>query len=157
MGSEAVVPAVGEVRAVAELLGHSPTELTAIKLPGPGRIAESVLTVRGPLPRLEGFGLAEHVDVEWGGESKHFAARYDSQARSLVVVSHETGPEIFVLLPAVAAATTVIRGAYDFIRWVRQQRPDRLGVNVDDTPIQFWFVEDGHIQRREVVRLEPTE
>ena len=44
MGSELAIPAEPEVRAVAELLGLRPDELSVIKLPGSGGIGESALS-----------------------------------------------------------------------------------------------------------------
>jgi hypothetical protein len=68
VGSDAAAPVEGEVRAVAELLAHRPDQLTAIKLPGPGRIGESVLTAMG-MPELHGFSPPEHIEVAWDGET----------------------------------------------------------------------------------------
>ena len=152
-------PAEGEVRVIAELLGRRPDEVAAIKLPGPGRLLESPLTSFGA-PKLNGFDMPEHLEVAWDAETPHPAARYDSPQGSLIVVSHETGPEIFFAVAGgAAAAATVIRGAYDFIQWVRSRR-EKNGAPpdvVDAQPVQFWFYDRGRLRRRDVLPLEPPE
>jgi hypothetical protein len=148
---ESGAPGDAEVRAVARLFGRRADELTAIKLPGPGSIGESVLTVSGPMPSLESFDPPQQIKNRMDDESR-LACRYDCPEASVIVVSHETGPEIFVLIGAAGAATTVIRGVHSFIRWVRAHRPSHADSEVE--PLQYWFVEDGHVRRRGVLPPE---
>lgn len=113
------------------------------------------------MPDLAGFNPAEHVRVGWEGEEyRRFAARYDSPDGSLIVVSHETGPEIFfVVLGGAAAATTVIRGVYNLIEWVRagRARGPARPEDVNAHPIRFLFIEDGTVRTRDVLPLDPPE
>lgn len=83
MGSEAAAPVEGEVRAVAELRGRQPDELTAIRVPGPGRVGKSVQTMIEQLPELDGFAPPERLEIKWKGyrDGYRFAARYGSPDR----------------------------------------------------------------------------
>jgi len=149
-------PAEGEVQALAKLLGSRPDKISSIKLPGPGGLGESPLTRLG-LPELEGFETPTHLDVAWNGERKHPAARYDSQAGSLIVVSHETGPQIFFVAEALAATTTVVRAVLNVMSWVRARREENgapPGI-VRAAPIQFWFYESGTLRHRKIFPAEP--
>lgn len=121
-------------------------------MPGPGRLGESALTI-GQLPELEGFTEAIDVDVAWG-EERRLAARYDFSDGAIVIVSHETGPQIFfaVLSGAAGAAGTAaagaaIRGATTLVKWVLDRRGGR---GSDAVPLRFWFVEDGRVKAQEV-------
>jgi hypothetical protein len=158
MESPMALPTEGEVRAVAELLGHRPDEVSAIKLPGPGRLAESPLTFGAP--ELDGFEPPAHLKVAWDDQTPHPAARYDSPEGSLIVVSHETGPVLFfVWLGGAAAATTVVQGAYGFMQWVRARRR-RSGASPDvvtAAPVQLWFYDGATLRSQEVLPLEPPE
>src|SRR5689334_6765451 len=97
MASDRFAPCAGEVQAIAELLRRRPDEITAIKLPGPGALVESPLTLDA-IPEIDGFAAPEHFRISWDEERAHPAARYDSQHGSLVVVSHESGPALFFVV-----------------------------------------------------------
>ena len=109
----------------------------------------------GRLPALNGFDPPDHLEVSWDDKGTHFAGAYRSPDGELIVVSHESGPELFFLiLGGAAAATTLIRGAHEFMQWVRAHRlqngaPPEV---VNAEPLQFWFYEKGNLRRTEVLK-----
>ena len=90
---------VGVVASVAELLGVRPSDLVSFKLSGDLHLAESVVAWLPPPPELDGFDPPPKIKLgseSQGAPTLRLAARYHSASGDLVLVSHESGPEIFV-------------------------------------------------------------
>lgn len=159
MGLNLPSPSEGEVGAVADLLGVSSNTLSSLKLPGPLPVAGSILTeLSGMLPALEGFDPPQQLTLEWDGPrgpEQRYAARYDSPTGSIVVVSHESGPELFLFaLEAAAAAATVLASGYAFVRfvgtrgWSDDHEPARLTIT------RRWYDENGRLRHEEITELD---
>jgi hypothetical protein len=113
-----------EVNSAARILGTRPDKLASIRVPGPGQIGESVLTLQ--LPRLQGFEAeARDVRVAAPGDPRdsRFATLYTKAEDRILIVSHESGPEIFFdLLQAGAAGVAALDGVVRLVGYVRRRR-----------------------------------
>jgi hypothetical protein len=78
------------------------------------------------LPELDGFDIqAAEVRVAASGEPRdtRFANLYTSGGDRILIVSHETGPEIFFdLLQAGAAGVAALDGVIRLVGYVRRRR-----------------------------------
>jgi hypothetical protein len=129
-------PSPQEVSAVAAELSTRPEQLTSVRLPGPGGLAESALAPS--LPELDGFDGPAVQWLETGSEnepSRHrrrrstsrLVARYESPAGSVLVVSHEHGPELFfAILGGAGSAATIAQAVAKILAFVRGRRPRGL-------------------------------
>jgi hypothetical protein len=116
-------PSAAEVRAVAEQLRVRPEELQSIRLPGPGRTAESVLSLGAP--EIDGFGRPQAEWLNTGEPTPRLSSLYRSNDDVFFVVSHEHGPEIYMLLDAVPSAlvgAVVGEAVRRFLDWVLRRR-----------------------------------
>lgn len=159
MKSPAPTPASSddEVRAVGRLLSFRPDQLVSYKLPGPGALGESVLAI-GAQPKLEGFDSPERLWLEWVTNeqaAKRPAVLYKAGEGGVVIISHESGPEIWIPIidgVVAAAAAGAVAALIEFVRDRRRQ----IGRGDGDTwayQILREYHEDGTL-RREQIRLE---
>lgn len=116
-------PPPAEVRAVAEKLGVGPEQLQSIRLPGPGRRGETILSLGAP--EIEGFGRPPPTWLDTGEPTPRLTSVYRSDDGVFIVVSHEHGPEIYMLVDV--AATSVIGAVVGeavrrFLDWALHRR-----------------------------------
>jgi hypothetical protein len=144
-------PSPEEVRAIARLLGASPDRLVSWKVPGPGRLGESVLALR--VPQLNGYEPPNTTWVEWdrgGAKSQRIAALYASDEGGVIVVSHETGPELWVTVAegvvggAAGAAVTAL------LDHLRQRRRGMVDTNLWSYRIRREWDANGTLRSEEV-------
>jgi hypothetical protein len=153
-------PSAREVRGVARELGGGAAEISAVKVPGPGGIGESILTYTA-MPSIEGFGQPVRGDLEVetrdGSVRSRATARYDSPDGSILVASHEDGPIVYTLLAAAGNIAAVTAGVAALVRHIRgrrktKRRPEEEWIYERD--VRWGFESDGNVVREERVKIK---